>query len=156
VSTATTTTPDASTTVPDPRYCTFRLGELFVGIPVMRVQEVIRDQERTRVPLVNAAVHGLINLRGGIVTVIDLHHLFGLGARVVDSDPIHIVVRTDDGVVSLLADQVGDVIEVDAAEHEALPPTLAGRTRELCRGVYKVADQLMLVLDLDAVLDCAS
>ena len=99
-------------TTDDPRFCTFHLGELYLGIPVTRVQEVIRYQERTRVPLVSAVVHGLINLRGEIVTTIDLRHRLELEPRAEGQEPINVVVRSDDGVVSLLVDEISDVFEV--------------------------------------------
>lgn len=137
----------------DPRFCTFHLGELFLGIPVTRVQEVIRYQERTRVPLVSAVIHGLINLRGEIVTTVDLRHRLELPARDDDQHAINVVVRHEDGVISLLVDEIGDVFEVTDEDFEPLPPTLQGVYREFVRGIYKLDDRLLLILDTDRLLD---
>jgi purine-binding chemotaxis protein CheW len=134
------------------QYCTFMLGDLFLGIEVLQVQEVIRPQSVTRVPLGPKAIRGLINLRGQIVTAIELRERLGLPPRPEDRPAMNVVVRTDEGAVSLLVDEIGDVIEVEEGQHEPLPETLSGIPRALIRGVYKLPKQLMLVLDLDAVL----
>ena len=139
----------------DTQYCTFLLGDLFLGVPVTRVQEVIRDQERTRVPLVSNVVHGLINLRGEIVTTIDLRPRLALPPRPHDVVPVHVVVRHDDGVVSLLADEIGDVFDVTDEDFEALPPTVHGVARDFALGIYKVGERLLLILDVERLLDVA-
>src|SRR6185436_963350 len=94
------------------QYCTFFLDGLFFGVEVQHVQEVIRYQEMTRVPLAARVVSGLINLRGQIVTAIDLRRRLALPELPGGKLPMNIVVRTEDGIVSLLADEVGDVHEV--------------------------------------------
>lgn len=137
----------------DPRFCTFHLGDLFLGVPVTRVQEVIRYQERTRVPLVSEVIHGLINLRGEIVTTVDLRHRLELAPRGEGKEPINVVIRHEDGVVSLLVDEIGDVFELTDEDFEALPPTVQGTYREFVRGVYKLDDRLLLILDTDRLLD---
>lgn len=140
----------------DPRYCTFFLGDLYLGVPVTAVQEVIRDQERTRVPLVSGVVHGLINLRGEIVTTVDLRHRLDLGPRPDGVEPINVVVRHDDGVVSLLVDVIGDVCEVTEEAFELLPPTVSDSAREFVRGICKVGDLLLLLLDVERLLDLSA
>lgn len=137
----------------DPRFCTFYLGDLFLGVPVSRVQEVIRYQERTRVPLVSAVIHGLINLRGEIVTTVDLRYRLELAPREPGIEPINVVVRHEDGVVSLLVDEIGDVYELTDDDFEPLPPTVRGTYRDFVRGVYKFEDRLLLILDPDRLLD---
>ena len=131
------------------QFCTFYVDGLCFGIGVREVQEVIRYQEMTRVPLAAPVVRGLINLRGQIVTAIDLRRRLELGDRADDAEvhPMNLVVRTDDGVVSLLVDEIGEVVEVAEDSFERPPPTLAGVARELVRGVYKREDSLLLVLD---------
>ena len=131
------------------QYCTFYVDGLCFGIGVREVQEVIRYQEMTRVPLAAPVVRGLINLRGQIVTAIDLRRRLELTDRADDTEvhPMNLVVRTDDGVVSLLVDEIGEVVEVAEDSFERPPPTLAGVARELVRGVYKQQDSLLLVLD---------
>ena len=135
------------------RYCTFLLGGHFFGIDVLAVQEVIRHQEMTRVPLAPAAVRGLINLRGQIVTAIDLRRRLGLPDRPDGEPPVNVVVRTDDGAVSLLVDEIGDVLQVPEESFEKPPETLRGTARELIRGAYKLEGRLLLALDLDRLLE---
>ena len=94
------------------------------GVDAQTVQEVIRYQEMTRVPKAPPSVSGLINLRGQIVTAIDLRTRLGLKPRAAGKLPMNVVVRSDDGAVSLLVDQIGDVIEVDADNFETPPDTL--------------------------------
>ena len=135
--------------VAERQFCTFYVEGLCFGIGVREVQEVIRYQEMTRVPLAASVVRGLINLRGQIVTAIDLRRRLGLPDPTAASDhlPMNLVVRTDDGVVSLLVDEIGEVVEVDEDSFERPPPTLEGVARELVRGVYKREGSLLLVLD---------
>lgn len=136
------------------QYCTFHLGDLFLGVEVTGVQEVIRHQATTPVPLASPVIGGLMNLRGEIVTTIDLRRRLGLGPRD-DHDPMNVVIRSDDSVVSLLVDEIGDVIEVVDEDFEPAPSTLPAATRDVIVGVYKLEGRLLLVLDCDRVLDLA-
>lgn len=131
------------------QFCTFFLKDQFFGVPVQKVQEVIRYQEMTRVPLVSQVIRGLINLRGQIVMAVDLRRRFGMEARPDCDLPMNVVVRTDDGPVSFLVDEIGDVLEVDDESFERPPATLQGQARELVRGVYKLPERLLLVLDTE-------
>jgi len=131
------------------QYSTFFLDGLYLGVEVLRVQELIRSQDMTRVPLAPRVVRGLINLRGQIVTAIDLRCRFDMPARESAEPPMNVVVRTDDGAVSLLVDEIGDVIEVHDGQFERAPDTIRGRAIDLVTGVYKMHDRLLLVLDVD-------
>jgi purine-binding chemotaxis protein CheW len=142
--------------IDEQQFCTFFLDSLFFGVEVQRVQEVLREQEMTRVPLAPPVVNGLINLRGQIVTAIDLRRRLELRERASDRAPMNVVVRTDDGAVSLLVDDIGDVIKVQSDTFEPPPETLTGVTRHLIRGIHKLDTQLMLVLDIDRTIDLAS
>src|SRR3954454_16474957 len=106
------------------QYCTFTVDGHYFGVDVLRVQEVIRAQPMTRVPLAPPVVRGLINLRGQIVTAIDLRRRLGMPDRAADRPPVNVVVRTDDGAVSLLVDEIGDVIAPPEAAFERPPATL--------------------------------
>jgi purine-binding chemotaxis protein CheW len=128
---------------------TFYVDDLFFGVDVLHVQEVLRYQEMTPVPQAPDIVEGLINLRGQIVTAIDLRRKLLLSEREGGKEPMNIVVRTTDGAVSLLVDEIGDVLDVEAATYERPPDNLSGSARELIRGVYKLKDQLLLVLDTE-------
>lgn len=135
------------------QYCTFHLDNLFFGVEVQKVQEVIRYQEMTRVPLASPVVRGLINLRGQIVTAIDLRCRLELKPLPEGRLPMNVVVRTDDGPISLLVDEIGDVLEVNAQSFERPPETLKGEARELIRGAYKLKDRLLLTLDTERVVE---
>jgi purine-binding chemotaxis protein CheW len=134
------------------QFCTFYLGKQFFGVPVQHVQEVIRYQEMTRVPLVPEAISGLINLRGQIVTAIDLRRCLGMPERQAGELPMNVVVRTSDGAVSLLVDEIGDVLELDPDTFEKPPETLHGSMRNAIHGVYKLPGQLLLELDIAQAL----
>lgn len=129
--------------------CTFFLEELFFGVEVERVQEVIRYQEMTRIPLAPEVIACLINLRGQIVTAIDLRRQLELPARTGEQRPMNVVIRRDDGPISLLVDEIGDVVEVDQDTFEPPPDTLETRRREFLRGVYKLKEKLLLLLDTE-------
>jgi purine-binding chemotaxis protein CheW len=138
------------------QYCTFFLDGHYFGIDVLRVQEIIRFQPMTRVPLAPPVVRGLINLRGQIVMGIELRRRLGLKDRAADVLPVNVVVRADDGAVSLLVDEIGDVVEVSEKHFEAPPQILRGEARELVRGAYKLPNRLLLILDTDRAVDMNS
>jgi purine-binding chemotaxis protein CheW len=131
------------------QFATFLLDDLYFGIEVLSVQEVIRYQDMTRVPLASHVIEGLINLRGQIVTAIDLRRRLGLPDRRDDARPMNVVVRTADGIVSLLVDEIGDVLEVPRADFEQPPHTISDAMRALVAGVYKLDGRLLLVLDVE-------
>lgn len=129
------------------QYCTFYLDKLLFGIELRGVQEVLRFVEMTPVPLASAVVSGLINLRGQIVTAIDLRRRLQLGPRPSEMMPGNVVVRSEDGAVSLLVDEIGDVVEVEEETFEPPPETLQGSVRAVIAGVHKLDNRLMHVLE---------
>lgn len=135
------------------QFCTFYLNGLFFGVEVEKVQEVIRYQAMTPVPRAPQVIGGLINLRGQIVTAIDLRKRLEMPSREQDEKPMNVVVRNDDGAVSLLVDEIGDVVEVLPTSFEAPPETLVGAARSLTCGVYKLDGRLLHAVNLDAVLE---
>jgi purine-binding chemotaxis protein CheW len=135
------------------QFCTFFLEHYFFGVDVRQVQEVFRSHEQTRVPLAPKVVSGLINLRGQIVTVIDLRRRLELRPRADAQRPMHVVVRHDDSVVDLLVDEIGDVVDVADDLFEPPPGTLEGIARELIVGAYKLEGQLLLILDTEKAVD---
>jgi purine-binding chemotaxis protein CheW len=137
----------------DGQFCTFVVRGMLLGLEVTCIQEVIRYQPLTVVPLTPAVIAGLINLRGQIVTAIDLRVRLGLPPRESDERPLNVVVRTPDGVVSLLVDEIGDVIDVDDSTFERPPETLGDEARALIRGAYKLKGRLLLVLDPARTID---
>jgi len=122
-------------------------GDLY-GVEVEHVQEVLRSQGLTRVPLAPAAVAGLINLRGQVVTAIELRERLGRQPRPAGQEAVVIVVRLHGEAVSLLVDSIADVVDVDVRDFEAPPDTLEGQARDLIRGAYKLHGQLLLALDV--------
>jgi purine-binding chemotaxis protein CheW len=135
------------------QYSTFFVGELFFGVDVLRVQELLLFQPMTRVPQAPDVIEGLINLRGQIVTAIDMRRRLGLPPRPGNQTPMNMVVRTADGAVSLLVDEIGDVLDVDETTYERPPGNLEPAARELIRGIYKLQGRLMLVLDTERTAD---
>ena len=134
------------------QFATFYLADLLLGVEVEKVQEVLRYQEMTPVPLASSVVEGLINLRGQIVTAIDLRRRLDLEERPSGKLPMNVVLRTDDNPVSLLVDEIGDVLQIGDETFEAPPETIRGVARELIRGVFKLEGRLLLVLDTDRAM----
>ena len=133
------------------QYSTFSVDSLFFGIEVLKVQEVLRYLEMTSVPTAPEVIEGLINLRGQIVTAVDMRRRLGLPKRTDGETPMNMVVRSDDGAVSLLVDEIGDVLEVRADSYELPPDNMPAEQRELIDGVYKLEGRLLLVLNTERV-----
>ena len=138
------------------QYCTFLLDGHLFGVEVRQVQEVLRYQALTRVPLASPVVRGLINLRGQIVPALDLRRRLELPERPAEEQPLNVVVATDDGPVSFLVDQIGDVLEVGEEQFEAAPNTLRGPLRQLIGGAYKLPERLLLVLEPETLIGPAA
>jgi purine-binding chemotaxis protein CheW len=138
------------------QFCTFYLDKLLFGVELKTVQEVIRSLEVTQVPLAPQVVSGLINLRGQIVTAVDLRRQLELDPRPAGMPAMNVVVRSDDGAVSLLVDEIGDVVEVEDSTFERPPETLRGAVRIMITGVHKLNNRLMLVLDTQKACEMAA
>jgi purine-binding chemotaxis protein CheW len=131
------------------QFCTFLLDGKLFGVPVPQVQEVIRFHQMTPVPLAPAVVEGMINLRGQIVIAIDLRRRLSLPERAEKDLPINVVVRAADGAISLLVDEIGDVIEVEKSSFEVPPETVSQSVRDMILGVHKLERRLLHVLDTE-------
>lgn len=127
--------------------CTFDVDSLFIGIEVSRIQEILRAQPVTPVPLTASAIRGLMSLRGQIVPVMDLRERLGVPPADPAQEQFNVLIRTSDGPVSLLVDRVGDVLEIDSNAFEPAPDTLNAAYRSLIRGAYKLEKRLLLALD---------
>jgi purine-binding chemotaxis protein CheW len=134
------------------QYSTFYVAGLFFGIDVLQVQEVLRYQEMTNVPLAPNVIEGLINLRGQIVTAVDLRRRLELPPRAGETTPMNIVVRSEEGAVSLLVDEISDVLEVNADCFEPPPQNLPPEQRSLIDGLYKLEGRLLLILNTERVM----
>ncbi len=138
----------ATTTEGTAQLATFWLDGDLYGVEVEHVQEVLRAQKLTRVPLAPPAVAGLINLRGQVVTAIELRERLGRPPRPEGAESVVIVVRMHGEAVSFLVDGIADVVHVEAVDFEQPPDTLDGRARDLIRGAYKLRGRLLLALDV--------
>jgi purine-binding chemotaxis protein CheW len=132
---------------------TFHVGKYLFGVDVSLVQEVVRLQQITPVPLAAPEIAGLINLRGEVLTAIDLRARLGLPRAENGREPVNVVVRVDDEPVSLLVDEIGGVLEVSQVPFEQTPSTVDERVRDLLLGAYTLPDRLLLALNAQAVLD---
>lgn len=135
------------------QFCSFYVGDLFLGVELMRVQEVNRLQDVTPVPLAAGVVSGLINLRGQIVTAFDLRERLGLGPRAAGQRPMSVVMRGEQGIRSFLVDGVGDVVEANPEDFEPPPPTLDPAARDFVRAVCKQPGRLLLIIDPERVVE---
>jgi purine-binding chemotaxis protein CheW len=143
------------------QYCTFWVDGLSFGVAVSEVQEVLRYQELTAVPCGPEAVHGLINLRGQIVTALDLRCRLGLPPRPEGTLPMNVIVRSRGEVVSLLVDDIGDVITVDTRPGgglalEPTPANVPSTVQDVVLGVLPLPDSILLVLDADRAADVSA
>lgn len=141
--------PDSGPAPSSTQFVTFFLHGLLFGVEVLKVQELNRYQEITVVPTAPETVRGLINLRGQIITAIDLRRRLKMPERPEGQRPMNLVIHTEDGIVSLLVDEIGDVLEISNAPFESVPATASVLTRDLILGVYKLDSRLLLVLDTE-------
>ena len=130
-------------------------GQLF-GLPIVRVQDVFIPERLTRVPLAPPEIAGVLNLRGRIVTLIDLRRRFGLGERKEGEDVMAIGVESRGESYGLLIDRVGEVVELDGVTREPNPVNLDQRLAQMSSGIHRLDDQLLIVVDVDRVLDIGS
>ena len=128
--------------------CTFQIAGQWFGIEAAGVQEILRHQPVTALTWASDAVRGLVNLRGQIVTAVDLRRGLRFPPRDEHQAPTHVVVRVGGSAVSLWVDDVGEVLEVDADRREDVPPTLPDSLHGWIRGVYRTPDHLLLALDV--------
>jgi purine-binding chemotaxis protein CheW len=133
-------------------YVTFSTGGQMFGVPIARVQEVFRPTRITRVPLAGAQIAGVLNLRGRIVTAIDMRNRLDL-AREEDLAPMAIGIETRGESFGLLVDALGEVLRLADADIEANPINLDRKLAGVSAGVHRLDGQLLVVLDVDRVLD---
>jgi purine-binding chemotaxis protein CheW len=132
---------------------TFYLGGELFGVDALYVQEILTYQEITSVPIAPDYVRGLINLRGQIVTVIDLRSRLGFDSMDNGRAGMNLIVSSDEGLMSLLVDQIGNVLDVYANHLKPAPGTIRGVAVQYIRAVYQLEDELLIVLDLDSILE---
>lgn len=133
-------------------YVTFRLAEQWFGIPVMVVQEVLVAMRIARVPMSPEAIAGFLNLRGQIVTAVDLRTTLRLPNRDVGAEVMNVVVRHESELFAFMVDEVGDVVSVPNDTVAPTPATLDARWRTVCTGIVRRDRGLLLVLSVHEVL----
>lgn len=130
-----------------------QIGGQTFGVPVLEVQDVIAQTTINRVPLAPPEIAGSLNLRGRIVTAIDMRRRLGLPPQAEGETSVSVIVEQPSGeLYALIVDDVGDVLWLSPSAHEPTPPTLSPAWRDLCDGLYRLEDDLMLVLRTQAVL----
>ena len=131
---------------------TFSIGEEEFGVDILKVQEIIRTMEITKVPRAQDFVEGVINLRGKVIPIIDLRRRFGLDSKPHDKDTRIIVIEINNMIVGFVVDSVSEVLRIPAGTVEPPPPVVAGVESEYISGVGKLQDRLLILLDLDKLL----
>lgn len=131
---------------------TFSIGEDEFGVNILKVQEIIRTMEITKVPRAPDFVDGVINLRGKVIPIIDLRNRFGLNAKPEDKDTRIIVTEINSVIVGFVVDAVSEVLRIPAGTVEPPPPVVAGVDSDYISAVGKINDRLMIMLDLDRLL----
>ena len=142
--------------LPEHGFVTFRLGRQWLGVPVVLIQEVLSEQTICPVPLSPPGVQGFLNLRGQIVTALDLRVVLGLSPRVEEGAFMNVVVQHEGELYSLIVDEVGDVLDVSADEVQPPPRTLDAVWRSCSQGVVRMESGLLVVLDVRATLNGGS
>jgi purine-binding chemotaxis protein CheW len=133
-------------------YVTLMLGDQLCGVPVLAVRDVLAGQAIARIPLAPPEVAGNLNLRGRIVTAIDLRVRVHLPPRDPGQQPMSVVTEQGSELYALLVDQVSEVVSLNAADMEGNPPTLSPIWAGYSLGIYRVKDRLLVVLDVDKLL----
>ncbi len=133
-------------------FVTFYIAGQLFGVPVLSVQDIINPQRITPIPLAPPEIAGSLNLRGRIVTAIDVRKRLGLPARK-EKESMSIVVENGHDLYSLMVDSVGEVLGVDESSFERNPPTLDQRFRDYSQGIYRLDGKLLVILDVNRFLD---
>jgi purine-binding chemotaxis protein CheW len=134
-------------------YVTAMIGSQLFGLPILRVQDVFIPERLTRVPLAPAEIAGVLNLRGRIVTLIDMRRCLGLEQRAHAGQRMAIGVESRGESYGLMIDSVGEVLRLDDAAREPNPVNLDPRLARVSAGIHRLQDQLLMVVDIDRVLD---
>lgn len=135
------------------QYATFEVGQHYLGIRVVEVQEVLRAQRLTAVPLAPPAIAGLINLRGQIILALEMRNLLRLAERPETDPALSVVLRTAAGPVSLQVDEIGDVVEIEGEQIDAPPLNLEPHVKRFLTGVCRMKNRLLLMLDVGRTVD---
>lgn len=134
-------------------FLTIRIDNQLFGVPVLQVQDVLGIQKVTHIPLAPPEIAGVLNLRGRIVTAIDVRKRLGLDERQNSEDNMSVVVEHEEELYSLIIDEVGDVLNMDSENYESTPATLDPVWREVSQGIFRLESELLVILDVSKLLD---
>ena len=134
-------------------FVTFTIAGQLFGIPVLQIQDVLSSYQITPVPLAPPEITGSLNLRGRVVTAMDLRLRLGLSARAKEAESMSIVAENEGELYSLMVDSVGEVLALSKSAYERNPPTLDAKFRTFSDGIYRLDKQLLVVLDVNRLLD---
>ena len=134
------------------QYVSFWVDNQLLGVPVNAVQEVLNPQTIARTPHARPEISGLLNLRGQIVTAINLRKRMGLPDREGEQKSMNVVLQHKDESFSILVDEVGDVINVPSETMEPVPHTLEAHWKTITRGVFRLDERLFIILNVEAIL----
>lgn len=135
------------------QFCTFYLDSHLFGVDVRRVQEIIVCNEITKVPLALDSTRGLIHLRGQIIAVIDLRRRLKMPEVEIKFPVYNVILKTPEEPISLIVDEIGDVLYIEEDSYEPPPETISGISKELINCVYKLEEDLLLILDIQKILE---
>ncbi|MCH8926038.1 MAG: chemotaxis protein CheW [Proteobacteria bacterium] len=134
-------------------FVTFTIAGQLFGIPVLQIQDVLSSYQITPIPLAPPEITGSLNLRGRVVTAMDLRLRLGLSARAKEAESMSIVAENEGELYSLMVDSVGEVLALSQSAYERNPPTLDAKFRTFSDGIYRLDKQLLVVLDVNRLLD---
>lgn len=135
------------------QFSTFWIDHKLYGVDIRMVQEITKSMAMTAVPLAPDYIKGLINLRGQISTAIGLRELLKINNKGESHGEINVVCKDDSYLLSLIADEVGDVLELDSSLFESTPETLSRDVSRFMTGVYKLQDGILSILDIKKIIN---
>lgn len=138
------------------QYSTFFVAGRMYGVDVTTVQEIVNKMAMTKIPLSKSYIRGLINLRGQIVTAVNLQDLFQIHLEVQnlkEESSMNVICKSDGSLISLLVDQIGDVLEISAEHFESPPSTIDKSIRNFMIGIFKMKNDLISIIDIDKISD---
>lgn len=134
-------------------YLTLYIAGQTFGVPILQVQDVLREQTVTRVPLAPPEIAGSLNLRGRIVTAMDVRKRLGMESPEARTKKMGVVVEHDHELFSLIIDDVGDVLTLDQSELESNPVTLDPMIKDISKGIFQLDKKLLVILDIPKLLE---
>lgn len=134
-------------------FLTIYINDQIFGLPVLLVQDVLQPQNITKIPLAPPEIAGSLNLRGRIVTAVDVRIRLGIDAKdIVKGKSMSVVVEHEDELYSLIIDRVGDVLKLNNDSYETTPATLDPRWRDISSGIHQLENELLIILDVDKLI----